>query len=201
MCQVYCIRLTKKCIRFFTRLRNCTRKKSTRFLRIFDFLTGWTLKFSAFGNAVKKIQFFYDRDRFVQYNIDHIMQTSFTALYNQEVNVILLYWCRSSDLITSKRQKSELAKGYATLPTPLLSFSYIRLHDWICMYTLLFISLVLCTRFQIVPGFLLPGFLSFLKCTRFQSTRYLKKVSGLRYQVGESTRWKVPVLVLFWTTW
>ena len=102
-------------------------------------------KIFGFRQCGKKIQFFYDRDRFVQYNIDHIMQTSFTALYNQGVNVILLYWCRSSDLITFKRQKSELAKGYATLPTPLLSFSYIRLHDWICMYVTLFDFL--CTKF------------------------------------------------------
>ena len=65
----------------------------------------------------------------------------------------------------------------------------------------LFMYQVLCTRFWIVPGFFLPGFLSFLKCTRFQSTRYFKKVSGLSYQVSESTRWKVPDLVLFWTTW
>ena len=132
------------------------------------------------------------------------MQTSFTALCNEGVKVILLYWCRSSDLITSKRQKSELAKCYAALPTPLLSFSYIRLHDWICMYTTLFDFLCtrfLCTRFWIVPGFLLPGFLSFLKCTRFQSTRYFKKVSGLRYQVGESTRLKVPRPGTFCTTW
>ena len=78
---------------------------------------------------------------------------------------------------------------FSAFATPLLSFPYMRLHDWICMYCTLHF---LCTRFFIVPGFLLPGFLSFLKCTRFQSTRYFKKVSGLRYQVGESTRLKVP---------
>ena len=42
-----------------------------------------------------------------------------------------------------------------------------------------------CTRF------FLSGFLSFLKCIRFQSIRYFKNVSGLRYQVGESIRLKV----------
>ena len=110
---------------------------------IFDFLAGWNLKFSAFGNAVKKIQFFYDRVRFAS--------------------------------------------------------PYIQLHTWICMYTTLFMYNVLCTRFWIVPGFLLPGFLSFLKSTRFHSTRFFvffekyqvskyqvfQKSTSFRYQVGE----------------
>ena len=61
------------------------------------------------------------------------------------------------------------------------------LYDWIYMYTTLFMYQFLCTRFCIVPGLLLPG----------QSTRYFKRVSGLRYQVGESTRWKVPVTGTF----
>ena len=111
--QVQCIRLTKKCIRFFYQVKKLYQGEKYQVFEIFDFPAGWTLKFSA--------------------------------------------------------------------------FPYIRLHDWVFMYTTLFMYHVLCTRFWFVPGFLLPGFLSFLKCTRFQSTRYFKKVSGLRYQVGEST--------------
>ena len=90
--------------------------------------------------------------------------------------------------------------------SPLLSLYTTPRLDLYVHYTFyvpgsLFMYQVLCTRFWIVPGFVLPVFLSFLKCTRFQSTRYFKKVSDLSYQVSESTRWKVPDLVLFWTTW
>ena len=121
-----------------------------------------------------------------------------------ELKLILLYWCRSSDLISSKtseRQKSELAKGYAGIPTPLLSFPYIRLHDWICMYTTLFMYVhytfnvpgsllmyqVLCTRFWIVPGFLLPVFCLFWNVPGF-------KVPGIskKYQVKTTRLAKVP---------
>ena len=68
------------------------------------------------------------------------------CLQHEGVRVILLYWSRSSDLISTKRQKSELAKGYAALPTPLL-----------LLYTTHRLDLYLHYTFY-VPGFNVPGF-------------------------------------------
>ena len=91
-----------------------------------------------------------------------------------------------------KYQVFEFLDFLAGLTFQFSDFPYIRLHDLVCMYTTLVMYHFLCTRFWIVPSFVLPGLLSFFKCTRFQSTRYFKKVSGFRYQVGESTRGTVP---------
>ena len=50
--QVQCIRLTKKCIRFFYQVVKLYQGGKYQVFEIFDFLPGWTLKFSALGSDV-----------------------------------------------------------------------------------------------------------------------------------------------------
>ena len=106
--QVQCIRLTKKCIRFFYQVVKLYQGGKYQVFEILDFQQEWTLKFSVLRSVM--------RFMYVHYTFN--------------------------------------------VPGSLLMYQ------------------VLCTRFWIVPGFLLTVFLSFLKCTRFQSTRYFKKVPG-----------------------
>ena len=90
---------------------------------------------------------------------------------------------------------SKVLIHHAALPTPLFSFSNIRPHDWICQNTTLFMYQVLCTRFWFVPGFLLPGFLSFFKKYQvskyqvFQKSTSFKVPGRQKYQVKSTRTW------------
>ena len=147
-------------------------------------------RLSAFGNAVKKYSFFL----MIGSGLSNIIYRSYHAnfiyctvvensiwvlngLNPQETlrNLLCNYYQCSND--------SKILIHHAALPTPLLSFSYIRLHDWICMYTTLFMYVHYTFN---VPGspFNVPGFMyQVWDCTRFSFTSFF--VFFEMYQVSK----------------
>ena len=85
---------------------------------------------------------------------------------------------------------SKVLIHHYTLPTPLHSFSFIQLHDWICQYTTLFMYQVMdCTRFSFTRFFVFFEMYQVSKYQVFQKSIRFKVPGWRKYQVKSTRTW------------